>query len=175
MGLSGQTQIDLGLDGEIEVREPDGTTRGRVLSVQIKCGSSFFRSESDRGFRYRPKPQHLNYWLSHTTPVLLVLVDDEVGTCYWRHVHAKNLTNVDGVNVLDVPRNQVLDESTRQLLKGIANGRQQIDFVRQLFRVWLAESSLFTHTWNNQAADSAGLPWLRHVAPGLARERRNCR
>lgn len=145
-----KSQIDLGLDGEIEVREPDGTTRGRVLSVQIKCGSSFLRSESDLGFRYRPKPQHLNYWLSYTTPVLLILVDDETETCYWQHVHAKNLRIVNGVNVLDVPRNQALDEPSRWILKGIAGGLQQIDFVRQLFRIWLAESSLFTHTWNNE-------------------------
>jgi hypothetical protein len=31
-------QIDVGIDGEIEVREPNGAMRGRIISVQVKCG-----------------------------------------------------------------------------------------------------------------------------------------
>jgi len=95
-GFRDKPTIDLGIDGEIEVREEDGTSRGRLISVQIKCGQSFFRSESEHGFRYRPKPQHLNYWLSHSTPVLLVLVDENTHTCYWQHVTAERLRIENG-------------------------------------------------------------------------------
>lgn len=145
-----KSQIDLGIDGELEVREPDGKSHGRLISAQIKCGSSFFRSENENGFRYRPKPQHLNYWLGYTTPVILVLVDDETETCYWQHISVETITDVDGINVIDVPRNQTLDPTSLTILKKVADGAQQIDMVRQLFRVWMAESSLFSHRWNNE-------------------------
>lgn len=142
--------IDLGIDGELEPRNLDGTSNGRIISVQIKCGKSFFRSPQERGFRYRPKPQHLNYWLAHTTPVVLVLVDDEAGDCYWQHVTAENLTIVDGVSLIDVPRDQKLDQRSLWKLRSVADGFQQVDLVRQLFRIWLVESSLFTYSWSNE-------------------------
>jgi len=145
-----KSQIDLGIDGEIEVRDVDKKSRGRVISVQIKCGESFFRSRSDTGFRYRPKPEHLNYWLSHSTPVVLILVDDASRTCYWQHVHPKNLHSVDGVNLIEVPAGQTLSEECSRALKRIADGIQQIDLVQAIFKGWLAESSHFTFKWNNE-------------------------
>lgn len=99
--------------------------------------------------RYRPKSQHLNYWLSHTTPVLLVLVNENTNTCYWQHVTAEKLRIENGVNLIDVPSTQTLGPGSRSALQDIAEGTQQIDVVRRLFRVWLAQSSLFTYSWNN--------------------------
>jgi Domain of unknown function (DUF4365) len=143
-------QIDIGIDGEIEVREPNGAMRGRIISVQVKCGKSFFRAETESGFKYRPKPEHLNYWLSYTTPVVLVLADETRRVCFWQHVHPKNLFSVGGVQLIEVPKSQTLDLEKSWMLKEVARGTQQIDIVRALFKVWLAESSLFTATWNNE-------------------------
>ncbi len=142
-------QVDLGIDGELEVRDEDKKTRGRLVSVQVKCGRSFFRAETERGYQYRPKPEHLNYWLNYSTPVILVLVDDERGVCFWEHVHPKNLFSVGGVNIIEVPKSQTVDADNRWLLDRVARGVQQLEIVRSIFKVWLAESTFFEARWNN--------------------------
>jgi len=68
-----------------------------------------------------------------------------------------------------VPRTQTLGPGSLAALKEIAAGTQQIDVVRQLFRVWLAQSSLFTYTWNNDVQmprDFHGLDLFMPSLPG---------
>lgn len=57
---------DLGIDGEIEVRNPDKTSHGRIIHAQIKCGKSFLQEGTPTGYVYRGSLKHLRYWLNHT-------------------------------------------------------------------------------------------------------------
>ncbi len=67
---------DVGIDGEIEIRDADGTVHGRLIAVQIKTGASALRSRDGSGYRFRPKSRHLHYWLAHSLPVALILCDE---------------------------------------------------------------------------------------------------
>ena len=86
-----QQTSDYGVDGHVETRDDDGPT-GRLIGVQIKTGSSHFDEEKDDGWIFRPKDRHIRYWLTHSLPMYLLLVDLEARENYW----------------------QVLDESTIQ-------------------------------------------------------------
>ncbi|WKA31334.1 DUF4365 domain-containing protein [Bradyrhizobium roseum] len=74
---------DLGIDGLVEVVDPNRESRGRTFAVQIKCGHSFFSEETSEGYIYRGSFNHLNYWLEHSLPVVLVLCNPDSRICYW--------------------------------------------------------------------------------------------
>src|SRR5882724_5973761 len=60
---------DVGLDGEIEIREDDTTSHGRIIGVQIKCGPSFLKERTATGYIYRGSLKHLRYWSEHTLSI----------------------------------------------------------------------------------------------------------
>ena len=42
---------------------------------QVKSGESWFRKSTPEGLVFRPKGKHVKYWLGHSLPVAVVLVD----------------------------------------------------------------------------------------------------
>src|SRR5215213_4072824 len=70
-----QTSSDFGIDCLLEVLTDNGDATGRLLAVQVKCGASYFNevSADGEGYVFRGDPKHLNYWLMHSLPVVLVL------------------------------------------------------------------------------------------------------
>ena len=66
----------------------DRRVTGRMVAAQIKCGKSWFvePTSDGSGWTYRGELRHLNYWLGHSLPVILVLCDPDTGDCYFTHV-----------------------------------------------------------------------------------------
>jgi hypothetical protein len=60
----GSTDIDTGIDGEIELVDP-GTdeVRNFRIGVQRRATEGMWRSETADGFLYRAKPDDIAYWL----------------------------------------------------------------------------------------------------------------
>ena len=120
-----QPEHDFGVDGHIEV--VTGSPRvatGRLISVQIKAGDSFFREGDEVGWHvYIPKPT-VNYWLRGSLPHILVLVRPRSGKCFWTEVRP------DGPGIhetadsyrITVPRNQRLDARARDALLDLDAG-----------------------------------------------------
>jgi len=52
---------DVGIDGQIEYVSPEGYATGRLISVQIKSGPSFFK-ESGAHWVFHPEEKHRFYW-----------------------------------------------------------------------------------------------------------------
>lgn len=79
---------DVGIDGEIELVDPT-TERatGRLLMVQVKSRSGL-DERADGTVRFTCSEEDLDYWLSGTAPVLLVLVSTDA-----REAWFKNLQN----------------------------------------------------------------------------------
>ena len=64
---------DVGIDGEIELVDPsDGRAMGRLLMVQVKSRSSV-DERADGDIRFTRSQEDLEYWLSGTARVALVL------------------------------------------------------------------------------------------------------
>jgi hypothetical protein len=73
-----QHESDVGVDALVEIVERERAT-GRLLALQIKAGRSWFREPAPSpGWVFRGPRRHLDYWLGHDLPVLVVLYDDDL-------------------------------------------------------------------------------------------------
>lgn len=113
---------DEGIDAQIEWADEKGRPNGRLVAVQVKSGTSYFKTETEDGWRYSIKKSSLEYWGRYALPVVLVLYDPDEDCAYWQVVRPENLsrTAAGGVTIF-VPKDQVLDESALRPLERIAN------------------------------------------------------
>ncbi|WP_280215383.1 DUF4365 domain-containing protein [Nocardia cyriacigeorgica] len=135
-----QPTDDYGIDAHIEIVDNNRVT-GQLVALQIKAGDSFFEEEAEGGWWFRPTQEHLDYWISHSLPVVVVLVDTN-GTerCFWQVVSRKTVEKGPrgGLRLL-VPEAQELDESAAEPLREIAQGDPYLLKLRelQLARPWM--------------------------------------
>lgn len=115
--------LDYGIDAQIEVvSESDGQSQatGKIISVQIKSGSSYFQHYSnDRWAIYIPK-RTVNYWRSHSVPVILLLVDVSNREVYWTHADSTEHKETNGAFKIEVSRFQRLNSAAIDELRDLA-------------------------------------------------------
>lgn len=79
---------DVGIDGEIElVNHADNRATGRLLMVQVKSRSTL-DERSDGTIRFTCTREDLEYWLSGTAPVVLVLVSTDAQEAWFKNLEA---------------------------------------------------------------------------------------
>ncbi|WP_431993358.1 DUF4365 domain-containing protein [Streptomyces albogriseolus] len=134
-----QPTEDYGIDAHAEVVDGEAV-RGRLLALQIKSGKSRFSEAGPGGWWFRPENDHVQYWLNHSLPVVVVLYNPETKLCHWQLVNRKTLieTSTGGWKLL-VPEAQVLDESAAAPLRNAAEGDPYVLRIRelQLARPWM--------------------------------------
>jgi Domain of unknown function (DUF4365) len=65
---------DVGIDGEIEIRNPaSGQMAEHILKVQSKAVTEF-QGDRDSGFSYYADATDIDYWRRINVPVLLILL-----------------------------------------------------------------------------------------------------
>jgi len=110
---------DFGIDGQIEIVENDQAT-GKIISVQIKSGNSYFKNNHSESWSvYIPK-KTVNYWISHSVPVLLILVDTDSKKCYWTRADLETHDKEKSSYRIKVPKKQILDSSSYKKIKFIS-------------------------------------------------------
>jgi uncharacterized protein DUF4365 len=126
-----QTRHDFGIDALFEVLTERREATGRLIAVQVKCGSSYFAEpSSDReGYVYRGDRRHLNYWLGHSLPVIVVLCDEDSGECLYTQITEANVRDTGKGWSTVVPRDQRLDATARESLRRLAAGPQRQDVI----------------------------------------------
>jgi hypothetical protein len=117
-----QPTEDYGIDAHAEVVDGEEVS-GKLLALQIKGGTSWFREPGPNGWWFRPDAEHVQYWRDHSLPVIVVLYHPETGRCHWQRVSQETLveTSAGGWKLL-VPEAQVLDNSARAPLQAPAEG-----------------------------------------------------
>jgi tetratricopeptide (TPR) repeat protein len=115
-----QAGTDHGVDAEIEVVAEDGRVTGHLLAVQIKTGKKYLRPAKGEAFTFYGELRHLEYWLDHSLPVLLILVDEKSRTAYWQAVR-EPLDRTKKAWKLVVQRANVLDVSSKARLADLAH------------------------------------------------------
>ena len=123
---------DFGIDAHIEVCDGNEPT-GRIIAAQIKSGDSYFSEENERGWVFRGESRHLNYWTSHSLPVILILCQPESRKAWWVPIQS-SLFESTGVGwKIIVPRSFQFDMSATEHLLPIAipdfNNRRDISAV----------------------------------------------
>lgn len=83
-----QSTNDVGIDAHVELVDVAARkATGQLVALQIKAGASFFKEKSESHFTFRGDQKHLDYWLNHSLPVFLVLVDTEQQKGYWQEIN----------------------------------------------------------------------------------------
>jgi hypothetical protein len=126
-----QTRKDFGIDALIELVQSDRRVTGRMIAAQIKCGSSWFaKPTSDgSGWRYRGELRHLNYWLGHSLPVIIVLCDPDTDECYFTHVTEERVHRTEKGWSIVVLQSQTLDAAARKQLERLTRAPQRKDVI----------------------------------------------
>jgi hypothetical protein len=78
---------DFGIDGEIEIVDRNSSPTGKIIAVQVKgTAAATLPSEDSDSFAYTCKADDLDYWLSSTQPVLLVVVSVNRERAWWKRL-----------------------------------------------------------------------------------------
>lgn len=128
-----QTVEDYGIDAHVEVVDGEDVT-GRVLALQIKSGPSHFVDTADgRGWWFYPDKDDLDYWLSHSLPVIVVRADPDQGQAQWQSVSRTTieLGPKGGRRVL-IPADQRFEANAKARLTELADGDAYELRLRQL-------------------------------------------
>jgi hypothetical protein len=128
---------DIGIDGEIEVKEANGSSHGRLIAVQIKCGPSYLKEKTSNGHTYRGDYAHLRYWSNFSVPVIIILCDPASSECWWVEVNPSLIKfNANGWSI-EVPNSNLLNKDSRKNLEMIAARFQKKDLIELMLRDWI--------------------------------------
>lgn len=104
---------DHGIDAHIE--ELDGKDRptGKLIALQIKSGTSYFRKRGE-DYVFHGELRHLDYWTNHSLPCFIILHNPESGLMLWQKVE-RRLATVSGKRwSIVIPSRNVLDKTAKQ-------------------------------------------------------------
>lgn len=125
---------DYGIDAYIDIITEEGYLTGKSIAVQIKSGTSYFRHKTEYGWEYFGEFRHLNYYLNHEIPVILVIVDTDKRKAYWEICDAGQTEKRNNGWSIVIPFHQGLNKDSKQeLIKYVS---PTIDYVSQLEEQW---------------------------------------
>jgi Domain of unknown function (DUF4365) len=118
---------DVGTDLFVQVRDERRHDLGLILGAQVKAGPSWFkepyRAEDGtlRGWWFRDDDRkHIDAWLGHSVPHVIVVRDLDDRISYWAHVQPEAVVSTGkGAKIL-VPRTNVIGEEQRDALVRVA-------------------------------------------------------
>jgi hypothetical protein len=112
---------DHGIDAHIEIVDQRRDATGRLIALQIKSGTSYFKEKVQDGYVFRGDTNHLNYWMRHSLPVIVVLHNPTLELSYWQVVHQQTIERTEKGWKMTIPTSQTLDASAREKLSSIAD------------------------------------------------------
>lgn len=126
-----QPICDMGIDAHIE-SVCDDEPSGRLIGVQVKTGESHFTEHND-SFVYYGKIVHLEYWLDHSLPVIIVAHFPNSNQTLWAHVSEDTIVRTNKSWKISIPKDQVLDETSKEKLLSLFEGTKKEIKLRNLF------------------------------------------
>lgn len=126
-----QYESDQGIDSQVEVCV-DGRPTGKLIAIQIKSGSSYFRETNDGCVVIRGKKVHYEYWVNHSLPVILVVYNPETKVILWKHLTKDSIFVSSKGWKTNIEYDHRLDSSSIVELSRIAEGPESIQRLRRL-------------------------------------------
>lgn len=114
--------LDFGVDGIIELTSggAENSATGRQVGVQVKRGLSNV-VETRYGLTHYCSEAHVNYWLRHSLPIIVVHSDPATGRLRWRHVSSKTLRRTHRGYAIDLDPESELRTSL-DAIRALADG-----------------------------------------------------
>jgi tetratricopeptide (TPR) repeat protein len=156
-----QLEADYGIDAHVEIVEQDRVT-GQLLALQIKSGPSFFKEwdEDQHAWTFRSDNKHLEYWLNHVLPVIVVISDPVAGTAYWQVVTSHTIRRTSAGFSLPIPISQSFTAASRQALIEAAGRRAETALARLDYNLRLLPGDCSTPLVTAREKDSVGAALL---------------
>jgi hypothetical protein len=125
---------DFGIDAYFDIIADFGQVTGKTIAVQVKTGKSYFKETNELGWVFRGEMKHLNYYLNHDIPVIIILVDEIKKVANWCLCDPQKTIKAGESWKITVPFKQVLSSTSKdELLKYISPIN---DYVSQLEHFW---------------------------------------
>lgn len=106
-------QSDVGIDMEVEICD-NGKPTGQLIGVQIKSGESYFKKDIVGDIIYRGSTTHLDYWLNHSLPIIIVLHNPTDGQTVWQKIEEKKITVSNKGWKTEIPSTQLLNKDSKK-------------------------------------------------------------
>lgn len=103
-------ESDMGVDMEVEICKNDHPT-GQLLGVQIKTGASYFKTDRYGDVIYRGSQTHLDYWLNHSLPIIIILHNPDENITIWQKITSETITNTSKGWKVEIPIKQTLNHT----------------------------------------------------------------
>ncbi|WP_328687440.1 DUF4365 domain-containing protein [Streptomyces caniferus] len=146
-----QPTVDVGIDAHLEV--VDGTTSkatGQLLAVQIKAGLSYFASPTEEGWWFVGDTAHMEYWLGHSLPVLVMLYNPETQKVYWQRVSRQTAVSTGKGWKIHVPVTQELSAQSVVEIQPFARPSSELHGLQGLL-AWDIEGENTWASWPEKA------------------------
>jgi hypothetical protein len=121
---------DMGIDAHVELVE-EGEPTGQLIGVQIKTGEGNFRV-TDEGLVYYGKLTHLDYWLGHSLPVVLVAHLPDTDATHWVQVQPSAIERTEKAWKIFIPYTNKLSAGARTALTAAFDGSVREQRLRRL-------------------------------------------
>ena len=125
---------DFGIDAYLDITMHEFVT-GKSIAVQIKSGDSYFK-ECDKDFwTFTGEKKHLNYYLNHDIPVVIILVDTHSKTAYWEVCKVEYINFISDTSwALPIPKRQQINNTQKEKLMRYVS--KNIDYVSHYESYW---------------------------------------
>lgn len=168
-----EQQEDYGIDAQIEVVS-DSKPTGKIIAAQVKSGDCFFEERTADGIVFRGDNDHLEYWLKHKLPVIVVLHYPDSDIAYWQSVTEEHIERTRKGWKMVVPERQTIDASHAEQLERVSNGTPYFQRLAnlQLARSWMqlleSGSRLFVvaEEWVNKTSGRCSIALVLQDADG---------
>jgi len=131
---------DYGIDAYIDLTTELRNVTGKSIALQVKTGQSYFAEKNSFGWVYRDEIEHLNYYLNHQIPVIILLVDEKEDKVYWCLCDAEKTEQAGGNWKITVPFNQEFNRNAKSELEKYVS--PLIDYASQLQNFWDENNAL---------------------------------
>lgn len=101
---------DVGIDGHIEL-VTHGKARGKLVAVQVKTGDSYLQRTKE-GLVFYGDNKHLDYWLNHSLPVLLVVYTPRDESLKWADIQPDNIERTSKRWKVVIPENREVNQDS---------------------------------------------------------------
>lgn len=110
-----QTTHDYGIDAHVEIVDENHRPTGKLIAIQIKSGTSFFKKQTPKSFVFRTNDKHVAYWIGHSMPVIVVLYNPMTKTAHWKQVTRRTTKQAGNSWKIHVPKSDMLADPVRTL------------------------------------------------------------
>lgn len=114
-----QFESDYGIDAHIEIREAGQYPTGKLIGVQVKADKSDC-TETEKHYNFTSDYTHLNYWLNHSLPVIIVHYDTQKDILNWVHVVEDKIVRNEKSWSIKIPKRNIINASCKYELAKIA-------------------------------------------------------